>query len=201
MVHYEHLDTGDESVRVAHELLREATVRGNPYCNIAVSTNHPEFVDTFDPHATTKDESLTIYWPGSKPGDSTRNFETVSFIPEGEEWSNAKTADHIRTVREAILGASIGQAALDRVPATLRQYWEDVRAQAGVPILAARSLCELRGVPLALCQTSGIVKSDVAEEGKKVMHLWYPNYLSPKPVLGTLKKAVQSIIDQESPVE
>lgn len=199
MANNEYPPIGDEAVRISHELLTTFRINGHIYNNITVTTDHPEFTDTFDPNVLTLEEALTLYWPGGKPRDDGRTFfETISLLPEESGVTAADFAHQTKTIREAILGASIGQTALDRVPGDIKQGWEDVKAQYPVPILAAHAMCELQGLPLAVCRTSSVVKSEMIPEGTKMMHLWYPNYISPKPVLGTLKKVVRKIIQEET---
>lgn len=148
MVHSEYPPAGDSTFQIAEELLQNFAIAGNPYNNIVLSTNHPDFVDTF--------------------------------------------------IRQALLESAIGSAALARVPEVIRQGWERLKAMHPAPILYATERCIQRDLPLALCQTGRIIKSGVGPENKRIMHLWYPNYLSPKPVLATLKKVVQGAIDNET---
>jgi hypothetical protein len=199
MVHPEFPAAGDQAYRVAEELRTTFSIKGNPYSNIVLGTDHPDFVDVYDPNILVDREALTLYWPGGTP-DGARDFETISLLTQEDRSSNAELAHQATTIRKAILGASIGQPALGRVPADMRQEWEDTKAQTRrfypAPILYAKDYCQSEKIPLALCQTSRVVGSNMAPEGAHMMHLWYPQYISPKPVLATLKLAVRKAIQQ-----
>ena len=187
----------DAAWQIAEELRLHFSIKGNPYNNILLTTNHPGTVDVYDPNILVERELLTLYWPNGSP-DHARSFETVSLLSGADNPSNASLAEGAMFVRTALLSASIGKAALDRVPEDMKQSWEHFKSIDAAPILYAMDHCALFGLPLALCQTGRVVKSEIAPVGARMMHLWYPNYLSPKPVLTRLKKVVKGIIEQET---
>jgi len=189
--------TGDNAYQIAEELRQTFSINRQPYSNIVLATTHPDFVDTYDPDIVVEREALTLYWPSGSPVHD-RHFETISLQTSEEGASTAELAAETSAIREAILGASIGEAALGRVPAEMREYWEDFKTRHIAPILFARDSCALLGLPLALCQTSRILRSELAPVGARMMHLWYPEYVSPKPVLATLKKVVRDVIAEET---
>ena len=58
--------------------------------------------------------------------------------------------------------------------------------------------CTALDLPLTVCQTSTVIESQTIPAGLRIMHLWYPNYLSPKPVLAKLRQAVRKAIEAET---
>lgn len=159
--------TSDNAFQIAEELRQNFSIMGEPYNNIVLSTDYPGFVDTYDPNILIDREALTLYWPGGRPADANQ-FETISLVNPQEAPSSSELAQEAMTIRKALLEASIGKTAIDRVPEDMRQGWEEVK----------------------LVHT--------APKDSRMMHLWYPNYLSPKPVLATLKKVIRGVMAQET---
>ncbi len=197
MANSEYFTGGEYASQIAEELIWHYAIRGNPYNNILLSTEHPDFTDVHDPDIRVVQESSTLYWPGGDPINGAY-FETVTVRDPQHEQSDAELAHEAMTIRTALLTASIGEAALRRVPQETEDAWQAFKDRHPVPILYAREDCSFWQLPLAVCQTGSVAQSALAPEGARIMHLWYPGYVSPKPVLATLRKVVRDLIKDET---
>lgn len=197
MANSEYFTGGEHAFYIAEELMQQGAINGSPYNNIVLSTEHPDFTDIHDPDICVNGETLTLYWPGGSPFTN-GDFETITTGESQHESSDSELAQEAMTIRTALLTASIGEAALRRVPREVRQAWQGFKALHPAPIVYARENCEASQLPLAVCQTGSVIESALAPEGARMMHLWYPSYLSPKPVLATLRKVVRDMMDDET---
>jgi|GEM_PF-1256469 len=182
--------------RVAEELRQHSSIRRNFYNNIVLSTDYPGFTDVLDPDIRMATEALTLHWPGGSP-DHQGNFETINWTGSENNASKFDIVDNTMAVRQAILDSSIGSAAINRVPEPIQRAWANFKSVSPVPILTALTRCEQLGLPLAVCETSRVIESEIVPVDSRMMHLWYPNYLSPKPVLAMLKKVLRKVIADE----
>jgi hypothetical protein len=193
----EYPDATHEIARLSQVLLHTGALSGIPYGNTILTTSQPRFADGSDPDMIIIPEAQTAYWPGLSPV-SGKEFVTIVGKTPGGPQTDAELAQEATDIRNALLNASVGAAALDRIPAGLKACWERVRAT-GEPLLLAESTCALLGLPMALIQTSRIVRSSAAPEDSRIMHMWYPaTIVSPRPVLAKVRKVVKQIIQNET---
>jgi hypothetical protein len=189
---------GYEIIAQAEELLRTGALSGIPYGNVTLTTPQPRFTDGADPDMIVLPEAYTGFWPGGGPIQG-KEFATVATPHTGGPRTNSELADEIRDIRNALLHASISDAAISRIPADKKAAWERAKRTGEVPLLLAESQCALFGLPLALVQTSRIVRSSIIPEDSRIMHMWYPAYtVSPKPVIAKVRKVVKQIIQDET---
>jgi hypothetical protein len=187
---------GYDIVELADAMFRGDTLGGLLYGNTTLTTTEPGFTDVVDPDASVAAEANTAYWPGGSPITG-KHFMTIAGETPGVPSTNTYFAQQTTDIRNALVHASITKEAIGRIPALQRAGWENLRNRGVVPLLFAEELCAVRGLPLALIQTSRILQGGAAEA--RIMHMWYPAaVLSPKPVLAKVKNFVKGMIENET---
>lgn len=155
---------------------------GVTYNSIIVSNTDPGVIDTYDARTLSLMRYATLYWPGGNP-DQGRNVET---IVQGDLPPNS--AAEAARVKRLLLGASIGAAALARVPDHFRDVWGATDSFApGVAVESFREHCKDLQLPFAVCIISDITNGD---PGRSIMHLFHPLMVAPGPSLEVLQEAV-----------
>jgi hypothetical protein len=189
---------GHEIIELADSLLANGSLGGIPYGNVVVTTPQPRFTDGADPEMTIVPQAYTAFWPGGGPVEG-KEFATIVTPEPGGSPTASELAQEITDIRSALASASISPETIARIPAGRRAAWERLNQPGIVPLVVAESQCMLFGVPLALFQTSRIVRSSILPEDSRIMHMWYPvTTLSPKPVLAKVRKVVREIIQSET---
>ncbi|HEX8763454.1 MAG TPA: hypothetical protein VF733_06915 [Candidatus Saccharimonadales bacterium] len=165
------------------------------YRNILLSSSEPHINDAYDPNRELVPHFATVYWPGGSPehGDE---LETVALTITPEP---SDTAAEMTIVRRSILGASIGQAAMDRIPAELQERWSGARERPGdIVNHIIEGMFNIGRRPLAICRTSDVVGSDPI---MRTMHLYYPRTIPPEVSLAALQRSMQRLIDREQQLD
>lgn len=194
-VPYEYPQPSVHTVSVLQRLLYQNRVNNIPYASITLTC--PELVtDVSDPEALIQRESMALLWTKGHPTDeSVGNFEVVR---DGEP-DTAAMAESTRLMRQLVLGASIGEAALGRVSPAVRRIQEDYELlQPGRAALTMADMCSQVRAPFGVCQLGEVVAGSVMPEGAKHAMLWYPVYVPAQSVLDKFKETVQGIIRDET---
>lgn len=155
---------------------------GVTYNTIIVSSTDPGVIDTYDTGILSLMRYATLYWPGGNPDQERK----VEMIVQGDLPPNS--AAEAARVKRLLLGASIGAAALARVPDHFRDVWGATDSFApGVAVESFREHCKDLRLPFAICTISDVTNGD---PGRSIMHLFHPLMVAPGPSLEVLQKAV-----------
>jgi len=184
----EFIEAGQLTLDTLNDLWSGQPVKGVIYNSITLSSSAPGIVD--DHPMPSISRYASFYWPGGSP-EARQSFETIDLhgLPDP-----SKAGAEISRVRSAILGAYVGRAALQRVPAELREAWRAAEAAAPFFVTQLSEMCKIFTVPLAVCITSDVTSG---EQGRRIMHMFYPNVTHPAPVLEELQGVVRRGIQQE----
>ena len=71
-------EAGPHVYEIAEELRTNFTIQGNPYNNIMLDIDQPNFTSTHDPEIVITRDAATLFWPGGSPVHG-GSFETVAF--------------------------------------------------------------------------------------------------------------------------
>jgi len=186
------------NVQVLQQLRDNFVVANQPYDNYLVDVEQDNFTNQYDPGFLGLMTTAMFLWPGGNPETGNR-LETIIHAPGGG--SGFENAEKVQQTRAAVLHASIGAATLERVHPETKENWEECKRKHQVPILYATNISALLGLPLAVMQISQVsrINMQVPSPDTRIAHLWAPAYLSPKPVLFALKKALRELIAEEQP--
>ena len=166
------------------------------YSNLMLSSTSPGVTDVYDsgPLALYDYEHAALYWPGGHPQHG-REFEIVP-LREPEATDESALRAELKNMN---LGASVGSAALGRVPPIVKRSWELFERQAAPRPALEVGLEAIKriGVPFAVCSFTRVARSQVSRVGERAMFLWHPINLRPAPVLEHLQTVVRSTMDQD----
>jgi hypothetical protein len=178
------------SAGIVEQLFQGQPLQGATYNNILVSSTEPGVVDVYDRTIASTAKFGTLYWPGGSP-TSGGNLETVTLagLP-------TSPGAEVARIRRSILSASIGEAAIQRIPEEMQKAWDEIeKSSITSPILQLEQACRDYSLPLVVCTTSEITNG---APDTRMMHMFYPSFVHPRPALIKLQGAVQYAIDQET---
>jgi hypothetical protein len=170
--------------------LQQALYQGQPfrgvrYFNTMVSG--PGLNDNLDPDLVYEPSIAAGYWPGA-------GFEGNSYAAVRLTESKGLTAtDELVKVRQIILGAHIGESALDRYEIFLKSNPSiaDLAKNAGSLLIPSLiDMCALKNNPFVFLVTGAVVQSNVMPIGDNIASIYYPLGMRPKSALTNLRQAV-----------
>jgi hypothetical protein len=186
------------SIDMAEQIMTGGVIGQAPYrvyfTSTTLTNREAGIVDTYDPDVAVAPQRMALHWPAGHPHTS-KEYEVISF-PSTEEGNER----NIQNFRDLILGASLGAAALARIPTEFRdmrrKFNDDTRHQ---PARALTVLCREIGAPVVGVSLDRIVASKSLPVGANVATLWHPVQLSPQRAIVFIQDAIKRAIAAEQP--
>lgn len=196
---YEYPVANQHTAAVLEELRLTGSVGVVRYNNILMTC--PSITtDEFDPDMQINHVSAALFWPTGHPAwESEENAPSVETCKFGEA-DDSTMATETMTMRQVLLRASLGDAALKRIHPSVRQERRIFTAvYGGMDEAVLDGLCEVSRTPLGVCIVSEVLQSDIIPVDSRTAHLFYPVSGSPQQVLKRFKRAVEGMIEAEKP--
>lgn len=173
--------------------------RGVGYVNSLLTA--PGITDVLDPRVVAKASTLAGYWPGGMPNSPSgngRDYNYAAFILDGKPRSDKEIVTEQTSMREIILGASIGESAMTRYQESVPH--EDSRqldSQGEGAVIATRYVCAAKRVPAALALALTVHDSETLEPGDRLVTLYHPVTIRPTDALTELQSAIKDTAGTE----
>lgn len=177
---------------MTESLFMEGAVGRVRYTNTLLSG--PDVSDTLDPDFVLKPRIGAGYWPGE--GLDGHSYAATML----ETVSNFNPLEEQKTLRQFILAAHIGEAALARYDELeeANPQVRDFRRQFG-PLLMPATIdrCVANRAPFSYLLKGTVVQSELIRPGTQQAFLYYPLGITPKNALASLRGAVKRAQKEE----
>lgn len=162
-------------------------INGLEYNNTLVSG--PGITDVFDPNVKTLPLLVASYWPGGV-ADTTHNYIVHA---EDADSSNQERLNNQRFIQELLLGATIGEAAMERLRASGAEDYQQEASRALGPMLVPGLLdvCAHFDAPYSMLMVGEVAESTIIEPGERVGLLYFLGAAPVKNALSRLRRQAQ----------
>lgn len=198
--------TAEYSSRAAAQIVRTGTFGGQAYAPIPLSNSEFPLIDSSNlgqchPSMLLRTDHTTLYWGSAgHPLDSRSKSQMIlgSVAPTSEE-----QARDIRKAKQLILGATVCEAAIARIPQDSHRLRQTIAALIGHDTLEVTEHMYARAkAPVALIQAGRIVRNgqmDDSETNSRTAILWYPPIDNPVTVLAAAQEAIGALRSEHIP--
>jgi len=191
--------SADYSSHAAAQIVNTGAFNGQAYAPIPLSSSEFSLTDISDPEQCDpsmlmRTDLTALYWGSAGHPFSPRSKSQM--IMGTAARTREEQARHIQDAKRLLLGATVCEAAIARIPQDAHKLRQAIAALIGHDTLEVTERIYARArAPVALIQTGRIVRIDQmdGQADQQTALLWYPPIDNPATVLAAAQEAIDAL--------